>query len=897
MATTICENCGVRPAAVEVHRQVDGAEAVHRYCHHCASALAAGYGDGGVRSLEGLVEGMLGPRPRGRAGLLAHLSEMAQRVLQRAAREALAWGQPRVGVEFLLLALLTEVPELRDQLRGAGLDVDGYEAQLERVVAKAPARADASIGLSSALKRVFQIARVHAAQLGHEFIGPEHLVLAIISEGESFAAHFLKGARPDSLQGRLGGGAVAAATPARAARRPTDLPPNLARFSRDLSGLARAGELDPVIGRDGEVQRVIRILSRKTKNNPVLVGEPGVGKTAIAEGLAQRIVAGEVPDVLRDKRVLALDLGSLVAGTAMRGEFEQRLQALLEEIRALQGRVIVFIDEIHTLVGAGNAQGALDASNLLKPALARGELQCLGATTLDEYRKHIEKDAALERRFQPVMVAEPTPAQATEILRGLRDGYEAHHRVKISDQAIDAAVELSDRYVTDRFLPDKAIDLMDEAAAMVRLAASTGPGRIRELEARLQAKETEKRAAAAAERYADAEKLKAEVEVLEAEVRAARTRWQERRGTEEPAVTPADVARVVSEWTGIPAERLAEEEVERLLHMEEALAQRVVGQEDAIRAVSEAVRRARTGLKDPERPIGTFLFLGPTGVGKTETARALAEYLFNDAGAMIRLDMSEFRERHTVSRLVGAPPGYVGYEEAGKLTEAVRRRPYCVLLFDEIEKAHPDVFNVLLQVMDAGRLTDAQGRTVSFKNAILVLTSNVGADALAYRSTLGFQPGADAAQASQRDAAMDALRGAFRPEFLNRIDEVVVFHPLARDQMGGIVERLLEATRRKLHGQAITLEVTPEAIDALVDRGFEPRFGARPLRRAIQREIETPISRLMLRGEVHEGDRVRVRFADEAFAFEAERQPGLPAPGSGRPQPERPEAAAGTPAR
>jgi ATP-dependent Clp protease ATP-binding subunit ClpC len=891
MATILCEHCALRPATVQLRQRADGEGRGARLCHHCATAAAAGYGAGAGGSLEAMVEGLLGPRPRGRTGLLGQLSELAQRVLHRAAREALRRGQARVGVELVLLAILQEVPELREQLRGAGLDLAGYEAQLERVLPSGPPRQAQSVGLSSALKRVLQIARMQAARLGHDFIGPEHLLAAIFTEGESFAARFLKGARPEALHARLG------AAPAPGLAAPRDLPPNLSRFTRDLTALARAGELEPVIGREREVERVIRILSRKTKNNPVLVGEPGVGKTAIAEGLAERIVGADVPEVLRDKRVLALDLGALLAGTGVRGEFEQRLQGLLEEVRALAGKIVLFIDEIHTLVGAGAAQGAMDASSLLKPALARGELQCLGATTLDEYRKHLEKDAALERRFQPVMVAEPTPAQALEILRGLRDGYEAHHRVKISDPALAAAVELSDRYVNDRFLPDKAIDLVDEAAAMVRLAASTGPGKVRELEARLAAREAEKQAAVAAERYADAARLKGEIEALRDDLRGAREGWDERRATEEPVVGQGDVARVVSEWTGIPAERLRQAEMERLLGMEAALARRVVGQEDAIRAVSEAVRRARTGLKDPERPIGTFLFLGPTGVGKTETARALAEYLFDDADAMVRLDMTEFQERHTVSRLVGAPPGYVGYEEAGKLTEAVRRRPYCVLLLDEIEKAHPDVFNVLLQVMDAGRLTDAKGRTVSFKNVILVLTSNVGGDALAYRSTVGFQAGGDAAQATRRAAAMDALRAAFRPEFLNRIDEIVVFHALAREQLGGIVERLLEATRRKLHGQGITLEVGAPAVEALVDRGYEPRFGARPLRRAIQRDLETPLSRMMLRGEVKEGDRVRVGFAGETFTFDVAPLPTTPGPGSGTPQPERPEAAAGTPAR
>ncbi|WP_279426342.1 ATP-dependent Clp protease ATP-binding subunit [Anaeromyxobacter terrae] len=866
MATLLCENCGVRPAAIELRRRMDGGrEAAVRLCHHCASAMAGG---GRLGSLESLMEGLFGPRLRGREGMLGRLSEMAQRVLQRAAQEALAWGQPRVGVDFLLLALLHEVPELREALRVSGVAVEEYEARLEQAIPRSAPREAEQVGLSSGMKRVLQVARVQAAQRGHDFIGPEHLLAAIVIDGESFAAQFLRDIDPQALEARLQGGAPegAAAAPPRG----SDLPPNLARFSRDLSALARAGELDPVIGREAEVERVIRVLSRKTKNNPVLVGEPGVGKTAIAEGLAQRISAGDVPEVLRDKRVLALDLGGMLAGTRFRGDFEQRLTGLMDEIRKLKGKIILFIDEIHTVVGAGGAEGAMDASNLLKPALARGELQALGATTLDEYRKHIEKDAALERRFQPVLVSEPTPAQTLEILRGLRDPYEAHHRVKITDAALDAAVDLSDRYVTDRFLPDKAIDLMDEAAAMVRLSAASGPDRLSQLEGRVAQREKDKAEAVAAERYAEAAEVKKELEGLKAELDEMRKGWREQRSTQEPSVDPEDVARVVAEWTGIPAEKLRMEEMQRLLEMERALEKRVVGQEEAIRAVSEAVRRARTGLKDPNRPIGTFLFLGPTGVGKTETARALAEYLFNDEGAMIRFDMSEFQERHTVSRLVGAPPGYVGYEEAGKLTEAVRRRPYSVLLFDEIEKAHPDVFNVLLQLMDDGRLTDAKGRTVSFKNAIVVLTSNVGADALAYRTTVGFMRSDDQAARDMRDQAMEALRGAFRPEFLNRIDEIVVFHPLTREQMSGIVERLLEVTRRKLHGQAISLEVTPAAIDGLVERGFEPRFGARPLRRAIQRELETPISRMMLRGEVTEGARVRVDFAEGAFRFAAE---------------------------
>jgi ATP-dependent Clp protease ATP-binding subunit ClpC len=890
----VCDNCRVRPPAVLMQRRADGEVTELRLCNHCASAFEAGPGGKGPPgSIESLVEGLMGPRHRGPHHVLSQLSELAQQVIMRAAQLSLDWGHERMHTEFLLLAILEQVPELRERLEQAGVPVREYSPRLEQVMRRRQPRRAETIALASGMKRVLQLARMQALQLGHNFIGPEHLLLGIMLEGESFAAQFLSGVKPEDFRKELAASQPAAQAPSRERQRDR-LPPNLSRYSRDLSALARAGDLDPVIGRDREIERAVRILSRKTKNNPVLIGEPGVGKTAIAEGLAQRILSGEVPDTLRDKRVLALDLGTLLAGTKLRGEFEERLTGLMNEVRSLKGKIVLFIDEIHTVVGAGGAEGAMDAANILKPALARGELQCMGATTLDEYRKRIEKDAALERRFQPVMVAEPSPEQAIDILRGLRDAYEAHHRVKIADTALTAAVELSDRYITDRFLPDKAIDLMDEAAAMVRLGAHTEPRQMKATEERLAQLEKEKDAAVASERYADAEQLKEELHTLRTELEALKRQWQERRGTTEPTVTPDTIATVVSEWTGIPASRLQAEESQRLLEMERALQQRVVGQEEAIRAVSEAVRRARTGLKDPNRPIGSFLFLGPTGVGKTETARALADYLFNDESAMVRLDMSEFQERHTVSRLIGAPPGYVGYEEAGKLTEAVRRRPYSVVLFDEVEKAHPDVFNVLLQLLDDGRLTDAQGRTVSFKNTVVILTSNVGAQDLAYRGSLGFQTGDEnVAARSVRDQVMGALKESFRPEFLNRLDEIIVFHPLTREQLVSIVDTLLEATRRKLKTQAVTLTLTEAARNALAERGYEPRFGARPLRRAIQRELETRISQRMLRGEVQEGATVHVDFRVGEFAFEVEGPPpSIPARGAEPPgaQPSTPEA-------
>ncbi len=865
-----CENCGQRPAVVFMRQRVQGRERTLTLCNHCASALNAGMEGGPFATLEGIFESWMGPRPRSRDNLLAQLSEAAQGALQRASQITLQWGHDRMGTEFLLLALLEQVPELRDLLSRSKVPVDDYEDQLGRVISRREPRSRAAVGLSSAVKRALQLARMQAQQLGHRFVGPEHLLLGIAMEGESFAAQFLGGRiSPDLIQEHMAAGPPAPHPASREAR----LPPMLTKYSHDLTALAKAGELDPVIGRDLEIERVIRILSRKTKNNPVLIGEPGVGKTAVAEGLAQRIEAGMVPDTLRGKRVLSLDLGTMLGGTRLRGEFEERFTTLMKEIRGLKGKIILFIDEVHTIVGAGAGEGAMDASNMIKPALARGDLQCLAATTLDEYRENIEQDAALERRFQPVMVSEPTPEQAIEILLGLRDSYEAHHRVKIADAALEAAVELSDRYISDRFLPDKAIDLMDEAAAMVRLASHTEPSRVRELEAELSELENEKEACVAAEKYDEAARHKADIEGRKAELEGLKTHWQQERGTNEPTVTPDAIATVVSEWTGIPANRLQQEERERLLEMEKELQQRVIGQEDAIRAVSEAVRRARAGLKDPDRPIGSFFFLGPTGVGKTETARALAEYLFNDEEAMVRLDMTEFMERHTVSRLVGAPPGYVGYEEAGRLTEAVRRRPYSVILFDEVEKAHPDVFNLLLQILDDGRLTDSQGRTVDFKNTVVIMTSNVGAEQLDYRGTLGFQsPSAEteSRQAKARDQVMAALRRQFRPEFLNRIDEIIVFQPLSKPQLTRILDNLVDITRRKLRGQAVSLELTDAAKDVLAERGYDPKYGARPLRRVIQREIENAMSERLLRGEIREGDTVRIDFADGEFRFLSE---------------------------
>jgi ATP-dependent Clp protease ATP-binding subunit ClpC len=647
--------------------------------------------------------------------------------------------------------------------------------------------------------------------------------------------------------------------------------PTLEQYGVDLTELARRGEIDPVVGRADEIEQAVEILSRRTKNNPVLIGEAGVGKTAVVEGLAQRIVDGDVPQTLAGKRVIQLDLAGLVAGTRYRGDFEERLRKVIDEIQEHGDGLIVFMDEIHTLVGAGGGGGeggGMDASNMLKPALARGRMRVVGATTLDEYRKYIEKDAALARRFQPVLVGEPSVADTVAILRGLRDNYEAHHQVRITDEALDAAAELSDRYITDRFLPDKAIDLIDQAGARVRLRVKTPAADVREQERRLEQLTRDRDQAVAAENYEKASALRDEINAIKKQIEGTGE-----TGSGVPQVTPADIAEVVSRATGIPVSQLTEEERERLLRLEAHLHEHVIGQDEAVSAVAEAVRRSRAGLGDPDRPVGSFLFLGPTGVGKTELARTLADALFGDADRMVRFDMSEFQERHTVSRLVGAPPGYVGYDEAGQLTEAVRRRPYSVVLLDEIEKAHPDVFNILLQVLDDGRLTDSQGRTVSFKNTVLIMTSNIGSEIISgSKRTVGFGTGADGSSIDDglRDQLDRRLREQFRPEFLNRIDEIIVFRQLETAQLRQITEMLLEETRRRLHAQDVALDITPAAIDWLADRGFQPEYGARPLRRTIQRELDNRLSRMLLNADLAPGQTVRVDTADGQLTFAVE---------------------------
>lgn len=813
--------------------------------------------------------------------MFGRFTERAQKVFLLAQEEARRLKHPAVGTEHLLLGLLREGEGIAAKaLQTLGVDLQKLREEVEKVVAPGETRPGEEVGLTPRAKKVLELAHEEGRRQGVSYVGTEHILLGLIREGEGVAARILisQGLSLDKVRRQvlmlLGGiGPVPPGHPHAGMARGRSQTPTLDDLGRDLTQLAREGKLDPVIGRDREIERVIQVLSRRTKNNPVLIGEPGVGKTAIAEGLAQRIVEGKVPEILADKRVVTLDMSAVVAGTKYRGEFEERLKKVIDEIRNA-GNIILFIDEVHTLVGAGAAEGAIDAANILKPALARGELQCIGATTLDEYRKHIEKDAALERRFQPVTIGEPTVEETIEILRGLRDRYEAHHRVKITDSALKAAARLSDRYITDRFLPDKAIDLMDEAASRVRLRAYTAPPDVKELEEKLEKLQKEKEAAVVSQEFEKAAALRDQEQQVRAELEKIKNSWAQRKELDQSIVTEEDIAEIVSSWTGIPVSKLREEETERLLRMEEILHRRVIGQDEAVRAVARAIRRARAGLKDPKRPIGSFIFLGPTGVGKTELARALAEALFGDEEAMIRFDMSEYMEKHTVSRLLGAPPGYVGYEEAGQLTEAVRRRPYSVVLFDEIEKAHPDVFHVLLQVIEDGRLTDAKGRTVDFRNTVIIMTSNVGAQLIRREGRLGFKAGAREAEENyeaMKERVTEELRRTFRPEFLNRIDEIIVFHALNEEHMKEIVELMLRNLGRRIAEYGLYLEFTGAAKELLVRKGYDPMYGARPLRRVIQRMVEDRLSEEMLEGKFKAGDEIIVDAKGEELTFSLKR--------------------------
>lgn len=808
--------------------------------------------------------------------MFGRFTERAQRVILLAQEEARRLKHPAVGTEHLLLGLLREGEGVAAKaLQTLGVNLQKVREDVEKIVAPGETRPGEEIGLTPRAKKVLELAQEEGRRQGVSYVGTEHILLGLIREGEGVAARVLisQGLSLDKVRRQvlmlLGGfGPVPPGTPGATTARARSQTPTLDELGRDLTQYAREGKLDPVIGREKEIERVIQVLSRRTKNNPCLIGEPGVGKTAIAEGLAQRIVEGKVPEILADKRVVTLDMSAVVAGTKYRGEFEERLKKVVDEIRNA-GNVILFIDELHTLVGAGAAEGAIDAANILKPALARGELQCIGATTLDEYRKNIEKDAALERRFQPVTVGEPTVDETIEILRGLRDRYEAHHRVKITDSALKAAARLSDRYITDRFLPDKAIDLMDEAASRVRLKAYTAPPDVKELEEKLEKLQKEKEAAVVSQEFEKAAALRDQEQQVRAELERIKNNWAQRKELDQSIVSEEDIAAIVSSWTGIPVNKLREEETERLLRMEEILHQRVIGQDAAVKAVSRAIRRARAGLKDPKRPIGSFIFLGPTGVGKTELARALAEALFGDEDAMIRFDMSEYMEKHTVSRLLGAPPGYVGYEEAGQLTEAVRRKPYSVLLFDEIEKAHPDIFNVLLQVIEDGRLTDAKGRTVDFRNTVIIMTSNVGAQLIKRESRLGFKPDdrGEEDYEAMKERVTEELRRTFRPEFLNRIDEIIVFHSLNEEHMKQIVELMLRTVGKRIAEYGIYLEFSDAAKELLVKKGYDPMYGARPLRRVIQRMVEDRLSEEMLEGKVKGGDEILVDAEGDDIVF------------------------------
>ncbi len=819
--------------------------------------------------------------------MIRRFTQRAQRAILHAQEEARELNHPAVGTEHLLLGLIREGEGVAARaLINLGADLGKIREEVAKVIGgqavgwqEGPMR---ELPLTPRAKRVLNLAFEESQLRGVNYVGTEHILLALLREDDGIAAQVLKnmGIRAESVREQLtillGGEPVNETgmpdakgmpfTPPGYTKKPRSKTktPVLDSFSRDLTQMARDNKLDPVIGREKEIERVIQVLSRRTKNNPVLIGDPGVGKTAIVEGLAQRIVENRVPEILADKKVLVLDLSSMVAGTKYRGEFEDRLTKVVNEIRNA-GDVIVFIDELHTIVGAGAAEGAIDASNILKPSLARGEFQCVGATTIDEYRKHIEKDAALERRFQPIYVEEPTVEETIAILHGLRDRYEAHHGVKITDEALEAAARLSSRYITDRFLPDKAIDLIDEASSRVRLEGYVLPDDLKDIEAKLQKITEEKQEAINAQDYETAARLRDEEQNLKAQAEQRRKEWVESRNLEGGVVTDEHIAAIVSAWTGVPVTKLTEGESARVANLEEVLHQRVIGQHEAVTAVARAVRRARAGLKDPKRPIGSFIFLGPTGVGKTELARALAEALFGQEDALIRLDMSEYMEKHAVARMIGAPPGYVGYDEGGQLTEKVRRRPYSVILLDEIEKAHPEVFNILLQVLEDGRLTDGKGRTVDFRNSVIIMTSNVGAEGIGRDKTLGFQAREEKAidYEKMKEKIMERMKTVFRPEFLNRLDEIIVFHSLTEEELGQIVELLVNQVKARLRENGLELELTDAAKAQIIKEGYDPVFGARPLKRAIQRLIEDKISEEILLGNIKAGDVVKVDVEDD----------------------------------
>jgi ATP-dependent Clp protease ATP-binding subunit ClpC len=809
-------------------------------------------------------------------GIFDRFTERAQKVMVFAQEEAVRLNHDYIGTEHILLGLLREGEGIAAQvLKNKGVDLEAVRTNTEELVGKGQENITQILGYTPRTKTVLEYSLNEARALGQNFIGTEHLLLALIREGDGIASSMLKG------MGLSFEGVVQEilmllndepnVNKKQKTQNENPKTPTLNQYGRDLNQMARDGKLDPVIGRDHEIERMIQILSRRTKNNPVLIGDPGVGKTAIAEGLAQKIYEGNVPEGLKDKRVVTLDLSSMVAGAKYRGEFEERLKNVMNEIREVKN-VILFIDEMHTIIGAGAAEGSIDASNILKPALARGEIQAIGATTMDEYKKHIEKDSALERRFQPITVGEPSKEEALQILEGLRDKYEAHHKVKITDQALKAAVELSDRYITDRYLPDKAIDLIDEAASRVRIKTFTAPPDLKKLEDDLANLEKEKSEAISLQDYEKAAKVRDQEGSIRKQLESQKRSWSDKAHSADSVVGEQEVAAIVSSWSGVPVTKMAEEESQKLLNLENILHSRVIGQEEAVAAVAKAIKRARVGLKDPNRPVGSFIFLGPTGVGKTELTKALAEALFGDEDAMIRIDMSEYMEKHTVSRLIGSPPGYVGYDEGGQLTEKVKRKPYSVVLLDEIEKAHPDVFNVLLQILEDGRLTDGKGRTVDFKNTVVIMTSNVGSHTIKKQKVLGFTASSDEKESvyeKMKDNVMEELRNSFRPEFLNRIDDIIVFHQLEEAHLKEIVEIMLKSLLKRIKEMNIDIEVSDEAKALLMKKGFDQQYGARPLRRAITKLVEDQLSEEILKGNVKAGSKVRIDVEEEKLVFKA----------------------------
>ena len=885
----LCEECHNNEANFTVSVTTGEETKTRHLCADCMSRMNADLMKGNVRSLLNTVLSALqsGQRQEQRKEvsmpIFGRFTQRAQQTLQLAQRIASDLQQPYVGTEHLLLALLktnASVPQAVSARMSYDSVIQEIRDELARDGEKEQPAAGGRMELSPRGKKLLETSVLESHKLGQNYVTVEHFWLALLDSDDGVAGALLRRAGVDLSAAReeiLRQMRSNDASRENERRAPGFVPfmaqvrqgtggggnrekTALDQFCRDLTLSAEKNELDPVIGRDTEIQRIIQILIRRTKNNPILVGEPGVGKSAVVEGLAQRIVQGNVPEMLLGKRVLSLDMGSLVAGTKYRGEFEERLKNVMDELKKA-GNVLLFMDEMHTIIGAGNTEGGLDAANILKPALSRGEMQCIGATTLEEYRKHIEKDAALERRFQPVTVGEPTAEEALSILYGLRDRYEAHHKVRITDEALAAAVKLSSRYIPDRFLPDKAVDLMDEAASRVRIQACTAPLDVREQEQKLEAVRIEKNEAVSHQDFEKAASLRDQEQHLKKEIQKKRAAWNRTQTTAKDVVTEDDIAQVVSLWTGIPVNRMTEKEAHRLMKLEETLHKRIIGQEEAISAVSRAIRRARAGLKDPKRPIGSFIFLGPTGVGKTELCRALGEAMFGDEDAVIRLDMSEYMEKHTVSRLVGSPPGYVGYEEGGQLTEAVRRKPYSVVLLDEVEKAHPDVFNMLLQILEDGRLTDNTGRTVSFQNTVVVMTSNAGAHAIATNKTMGFGasgPRSLADYEAMKDAVMKEVKDLFRPEFINRVDELIVFHALKEEEIRQITELMMKQVAERLKERDIRLTWDKRVLDKLSSEGYDPKYGARPLRRMIQRTVEDTLSEALLEGKVTLGQPVRL---------------------------------------